>query len=1025
MNKKVKKISSCVLAFCICISMCLGNVGYVLASDGTAYLSVGSSILYSSIGFDNGYNWGGRYFTLSIDETERIAYCLEPDKTYPMSNDYAYEVVSSNENLQKTLYYGYGGPAASEYMDVSGLSGDAQYIITHVVAAYFYGSDKWDYGLNGTGKTYAEAFINYVLSAPNVPDTKLNLSGNALTAINQGSYQQTNEITLNGDSRNYITITLQSGVTLHNITKGTADTGTVKVYGGDTFFLTADLNLTATQSAIWSSGDLIGDITYSFAPIVFNVANTTQTMGGHRWFYDPSDPVSFTVNWLESGNVEIVKTAEDGIVSGLKFKLEGNGVSETVTTDNSGVIHIDSLVPGTYTISEVETSDRYVQPASQTVTVEAGKTVTVNFSNVLKKWNVTVTKTDRETDTTQGAATLAGAVYGIFKDGILVDEYTTDENGQFTTDHYICGTGWTLKEISASKGYLLDETEYSIGAEAGNFVVESNALTTGVTEQIIRGDLKGVKVSDGDMKRMAGVPFAITSVTTGESHIVVTDENGQFDTSSSWNKHSQDTNRGETANDGVWFGGGAVNDKLGALPYDTYMIEELPCAANEGKVILEPFAVMVYKDSVTIDLGTITNDYEPQPEIGTTATDKATGGHIGYVNETTTIIDVVEYVNLTVGLEYTVKGILMDKATGEVLLVDGKDITAELTFTPEEPSGSIEMEFTFDSSALKGKEIVVFESLYYGEKEIAVHADITDAGQTVKFAEPEIGTTATDKATGEHTGYVNETTTIIDVIEYKELIAGFEYTVKGILMDKETGEALLVKGKEVTAELTFTPEEPSGSIELEFTFDSNALKGKEVVVFESLYYGKKEIAVHADITDAGQTVKFAEPEIGTTATDKATGEHTGYVSKTTTIIDVVEYKGLVAGLEYTVKGILMDKTTGEALLVDGKEVAAELTFTPEESSGSVEMEFTFDSSALKGKEIVVFESLYYGEKEVAVHADITDAGQTVKLVESSNKINTSVKTGDTSNIIIASLLFAGACIGFGFITYKKYKARKK
>ena len=900
MNKKVKKISSCVLAFCICISMCLGNVGYVLASDGTAYLSVGSSILYSSIGFDNGYNWGGRYFTLSIDGTERIAYCLEPDKTYPMSNDYAYEVVSSNENLQKTLYYGYGGPAASEYMDVSGLSGDAQYIITHVVAAYFYGSDKWDYGLNGTGKTYAEAFINYVLSAPNVPDTKLNLSGNALTAINQGSYQQTNEITLNGDSQNYITITLQSGVTLHNITKGTADIGTVKVYGGDTFFLTADLNLTATQSAIWSSGDLIGDITYSFAPIVFNVANTTQTMGGHRWFYDPSDPVSFTVNWLESGNVEIVKTAEDGIVSGLKFKLEGNGVSETVTIDNSGVANIDNLIPGTYTISEVETSDRYVQPASQTVTVEAGKTVTVNFSNVLKKWNVTVTKTDRETDTTQGAATLAGAVYGIYKDGILVDEYTTDENGQFTTDYYICGTGWTLKEISASKGYLLDETEYSIGAEAGNFVVELNALTIGVTEQIIRGDLKGVKVSDGDMKRMADVPFAITSVTTGESHIVVTDENGQFDTSSSWNKHSQDTNRGETANDGVWFGGGAVNDKLGALPYDTYMIEELPCAANEGKVILEPFAVMVYKDSVTIDLGTITNDYEPQPEIGTTATWKDGGKEItAQVN--VTLVDTVEYINLTVGREYTLSGTLMDKSTGEELQVDGKPVTATAKFTPEKANGSVELEFTFDASSLGGKEIVVFEKVLYADEEIAAHEDINDEGQTVKVVEPKIGTTATWKDSG------------------------------------------------------------------------------------------KEIAAQANVT----------------------------------LVDMVEYENLTVGREYILSGILMDKSTGKELQIDGKTITATTKFMPEKANGSVELEFMFDASSLGGKDIVVFEKVLYADEEIAAHEDINDEGQTVKVREAANQTNTSVKTGDTSNIIIASLLFAGACIGFGVVTYKKYKVRRK
>ena len=1005
------------------------------SGNGSAYISTGSSISFSSVGFDDGTGWGSRYFNLVSDGVTYIAYCLEPSVTYPLSNDYAYQEVNNNEGLAKALYYAHGGPGQDEYITTIGLSGEAQYILSHVVCAYFYGSTDWSYGLNSTGVAYANHFIDWINNAPSIPESKISLSSSTLTANVEGTIQKTNSITFNGDTRNVLTISLQTGVSLHNVTKGTTSDGTVTISGGDSFYLTAPLDLTSIQDSSWSTGNLLGSITYRYSPLIFNTSNTTQHIGSYNYTYDSSNTVNFTVDWVNVGNIKIKKVSEDGVVSGLKFKIEGNGISETVITGSDGTVILENLVSGTYTVTEISTPDRYVTPSSQKITVTAGETKEVDFSNVLKKWKMTVTKTDSDTGTAQGAATLSGAVYGIYKDGKLVDIYTTNENGQFTTDYYICGDDYTIKEISQSKGYLLDDTEYDInGAEAGNFTVELNTLTSGVTEDVIRGDLKGIKVSDGDMKRMAGVLFQITSVTTGESHIIVTDENGQFDTSSDWNPHSQNTNRGETAYDGVWFGEGEANDDLGALLYDTYLIEELPCEANEGMITFEPFQIMISRDSVTIDLGTITNDYEAQPEIGTTAIDREAGGHIGYVGEMTTIIDAVDYINLTVGLEYTVKGVLMDKATGEPFLVNGNEVTAELTFTAEKSNGSIELEFTFDSTALEGKSVVVFESLYYGEKEVAVHTDIEDERQTIKFAESQVGTTATDKETGDHTGYVSKTTTIVDVVAYENLIVGLEYTVKGVLMEKTTGEPLLVEGNEVTAELTFTAEKSTGSVELEFTFDSTALEGKSVVVFESLYYEEKEVAVHTDIEDEGQTVKFAEPQIGTTAADKETGDHTGYISKTTTIVDVVAYENLIVGLEYAVKGVLMDKATGEPLLVDGNEVAAELTFTAKKSNGSVDLEFTFDSTALEGKSVVVFESLYYNRREIADHADIKDEGQTVKFMkeetkETSTEAPTSIdsakspKTDDNSILPIFSVILAISGGIVGILGYRRKKVK--
>ncbi|KLU68285.1 MAG: hypothetical protein RHS_5892 [Robinsoniella sp. RHS] len=450
---------------------------------------------------------------------------------------------------------------------------------------------------------------------------------------------------------------------------------------------------------------------------------------------------------------------------------------------------------------------------------------------------------------------------------------------------------------------------------------------------------------------------------------------------------------------------------------------------------MKPFDIVIKKNMTVVDLGTITNDYKPKPEIGTTATDKETGGHEGFVNEKTTIVDLVEYVNLIIGKTYVVDGVVMDLLTGKPLLVNGKEVRAKKTFTAEQPTGSIELEFTFDSSALKGKEVVIFETLYQDEKEVAVHADLKDKGQTVKFEEPKIGTTATDKETGKHKGFVSEKTTIVDLVEYVNLIVGKTYIVDGVVMDLLTGKTLIINGKEVRAKKTFTAKQPNGSIELEFTFDSSALKGKEVVIFESLSYEGREIASHTDLKDKNQTVKFEKPKIGTTATDKETGKHEGYVNKTTTIVDLVDYTNLIVGKTYIVEGIAMDPLTGKPLLINGREVIVKKTFTADQPNGSVSLEFTFDSSELKGKEVVIFESLSYEEREIASHADLKDKNQTVKFVEKvkllkpvSNPGITKTnppKTGDNTAIILWAVILAVSALGIaGVFVYQSKKGKK-
>ncbi len=369
------------------------------------------------------------------------------------------------------------------------------------------------------------------------------------------------------------------------------------------------------------------------------------------------------------------------------------------------------------------------------------------------------------------------------------------------------------------------------------------------------------------------------------------------------------------------------------------------------------------------------------PDIKTNAIDEETQDHIANPDEEVTIIDTVNYSSLKPDNTYKVSGILMNATTGQPLMVDGQQVTAEKTFVATAVNGTINIEFTFDASALEGTRVVVFEDLYENGIKVATHSDINDMGQSVDF--PKTGTVATDKETGEHKIGTDEVATIIDTVSYTNLLAGKEYTIKGVLMDKSTEEPLLTyEGDEVRAEIKFVAPAANGTVDLEFTFDAGLLYDKSIVVFETVYFKGIEVASHADINDEGQTVDTPEkPLIHTNATDTETEDHVAYADEEVTIIDAVTYEKLEVGKEYVIKGILMNKATNSPLLSDGQEVAAEKTFTPTMSDGTIEMEFVFDARALKGTSTVVFEYLEKNDLEVATHTDINDVGQTVEIPE--------------------------------------------
>uniref|UniRef100_UPI0022E17A16 VaFE repeat-containing surface-anchored protein n=1 Tax=Coprococcus sp. AF99-45 TaxID=2997948 RepID=UPI0022E17A16 len=575
-----------------------------------------------------------------------------------------------------------------------------------------------------------------------------------------------------------------------------------------------------------------------------------------------------------------------------------------------------------------------------------------------------------------------------------------------------------------------------------------------------------------------------------------------------------------------------------------------------------------------------------KPEVGTTAKDGLDGNKTVVSDTEVSVVDTVKYKNVPPGTTYKVSGTLYEKITdkdGKVAKkqlrdADGNPVTAETEFVPDDTYGTVDVTFTFDGSLLKDNTpVVAFESLSYKGKEIASHSDIEDEDQTVTMHTSEIGTTAMDKLDGDKTVIADAESTVTDEVSYDHVLTGKAYTMAGILMDAKTGLPVLtgegakkyteddltkftsglmnllgfqsntysikVKGKDWgngaatvknadgsytydaserteqedgTWKLTgqegngtgsvrnieetykadevevtdngidwsnakklptasidlakvkayaeenkdllsclvyktaeFTPEKESGSIDMDYTFNSNdvidRLSGetKNLVVFEVMFKGSIEnasdetpvsiVASECDKDNEGQTVKLAPSTIGTTATDKSDGDHELMAGKDAVITDEVKYEGLIPGKEYTLHATLMDKKTGEPLKVADKGVTAELKFTPNSESGTVSINLgEFDATSLDGHTLVVFEELTKQsdidgkttDVTVAEHKDINDEGQSV-TVTSTPAGSTYGKTGvDMTNIAIAIgilLIAAGCATAYGIKSRKTTK----
>ena len=694
---------------------------------------------------------------------------------------------------------------------------------------------------------------------------------------------------------------------------------------------------------------------------------------------------SDTNNSVAAGNASLA-----GAVYRVSYLQDGSEVHKDITTNSSGRAVLKGIPIGQIKVQEISSPLGYkLDPIVHIYNVAPHEVTSVEFELEPADFTEEVMKGQialhKQYETLDEPADEQGAEFDVYLKSAGSfdaaketerDHITTGADGMATTKDLPYGT-YVVHQTKGGNGRQL-VADFDVSISEDGKVYSYDLVNTQKNAQ-----LKIVKTSEDGV--IEGIKFRVTRIEDGYSAEYTTNAAGEILT--------------ETLP--------IYADKDGSTKYQ-YKVEELDTKETFGYQL---------PDSQTVELseGEIASvSFHNVPiEIGTKAT--VEGEKEVDPLDKVTLTDTVSYTGLVPGKEYKVTGVLMDKETGEKLLVDGKEITAETTFIAETKNGSVDVTFIFDATGLHGKEIVVFEDLYRENVLLATHADINDEGQTVKIKNPEIGTKAT--ADGKKEIDPLDKVTLTDTVSYIGLVPGKEYKVVGVLMDKLTGEKLLVNGQEIIAETTFIAEAKNGSVDVTFVFDATGLHGKEIVVFEDLYRENIKVAAHADITDDDQTIKVKTPEIGTTASFE--GEKEIDPLDKVTLTDTVSYKDLTPGKEYRVTGVLMDKSNGKELLINGEKVTAEATFIAEEASGSIDVTFTFNATGLHGKEIVVFEDLYHEKVLLATHADIDDEGQTVRI--RNPKIHTTA-TADGKKEIIADEITITDVVSYEDLTPgKEYK----
>ena len=905
-------------------------------------------------------------------------------------------------------------------------------------------------------------------------------------------------------------------------------------------------------------------------PGVYTVTEQTENK------YEPQESRRITVvsgqtatvtfnNVLKRGDLRVIKTSEDNMTEGVKFHLYGTSLSglavdEYAVTDASGTaVFEDVLISGStpYTLEEVDTDIKYVVPEEQTAVIEWNKVTDKSFHNILKKWSLTVTKSDSEKGLPQGDASLAGAKYGIYKGEQLMDVYETDRSGQFTTKSYVCGNDWSLREIEPSEGYLLNTESLHIGAEAKLYTAEFNlAPPLDSYETVKKGKIAVIKHCDD-----------------GETQIETPEEGAEFEVflkSAGSYADAKETERDILICDSYGF----AESKL--LPYGIYTVKQTK--GWDGNELMPAFDVFVSENNevyrylinnATFEslIEIVKKDAEtgkviPAAGVGFKVRNTDTGEYIVQHINYPTPVDIDTYYTDTTGKlmmpeplgfgnyelieQCTAYGYVLDSTpvpfkvdgTQTTVVVEKHNIAQKGTITVgksgEVFSSVVESDGIYqpiyDNAGLAGavyevyadEDIVTLDGtvraekddlvaiietgsdgfgtsipLYLGKYRIvektapysmvlnqeAKFAELTYAGENVEVTSAEVsfynerqraeislskileqnelfglggngeilsvqfGLFAAEDLTAAD-GSVIPKDGLLEIANCAEngravfktdvpvgaklyvkeiaadghyLISDEKYPVEFVYAGQDTaaveikvndGEAIendLIYGSIRGLKIDRETEEPiAGALfglfksnETEFTEETALLTAESqpdgAFTFEQIPYGNwivKElrpaesflpneeiypvtVSGHEQIIEI-TVVNDRIPEIGTTAA--VDGEKEICATEVFTLTDTVSYKHLIPGKEYVLKGVLMDKSTGKPLVIDGEEIRSKTVFTPEAPTGEAVVEFVFDSKFIKeDTDIVVFEGLYQDGKDLAVHADIEDKGQTIKV----------------------------------------------
>lgn len=626
--------------------------------------------------------------------------------------------------------------------------------------------------------------------------------------------------------------------------------------------------------------------------------------------------------------------ANDPVIA--TFTTDANGKATlSRKLENGDYVTIEQVAPLGYTL------DKNVHRFSIN-----GKSANLDVVDDPTKIRLTVRKKDADTNSNvpQGDATLEGAQYRITytnNDEKIENIVTTNKSGQAVLRNIPIGVLVTVEEIGVPLGYKLDSKVHTYITTTDTKELEYDLIPEDFTEEAMKGQIalhKQYETLDEPADEQ-GAEFDVYLKSAGSFNAAKETERDHITTGADGMATTKD------------------------LPYGTYVVHQTK--GGNGRQLVADFDVSISEDGKVYSYDLVNVQKNAQLKIVKTSED-----------------GVIEGIHFRVTrLEDSYSAEYVTNAAGEILtetlpIYADKDGANKYQYKVEE----LDTEETF------GYQLPDSQTVELSEGEIA----------SVSFHNVpiEIGTKATVE--GEKEVDPLDKVTLTDTVSYTGLVPGKEYKVTGVLMDKKTGEKLLVNGKEITAETTFIAETKNGSVDVTFIFDATGLHGKGIVVFEDLYRENALLATHADINDEGQTVKIKNPEIGTKATADGKKEIT---ADKITITDVVSYTDLTPGKEYKLTGVLMNKATNDKLLIDGKEITAEATFTPKATTGEVEMTFTFDARELTVEtEVVAFETLYRDGIEIAVHADIEDEGQTVKILPLHGSISTiKVDAGDSQH----------------------------